>query len=205
MTARRDAAAADTPRDPPPDISQLLDTLGELPEEGRLSLGEIVEHLGVRSFAPVLLMVALLLVSPLSGIPGSPTVAGLLIALIVAQMLAGRDSLWLPRFLTGVRVPARRVRQAVDFLRRPVGVVSPLMRPRLLPLTGRVGGLVVLLTCLAITLTMPAMEFFPFVASIAAFAIACFAVGPMLRDGVMVLVGFGVVGMVAMVLNSVLV
>ncbi len=190
--------------DPPPDISRLLDTLGDLPPDGRVSLGEIVGQLGVRSFAPVLLLVSLLLVSPLSGIPGSPTVAGLMIALIVIQMLAGRSSLWLPRFLTGVQVPARRVRQAVEFLRRPVGVVNPLLGPRILVLTGRAGSLLALLTCLAITLTMPAMEFLPFVASIAALAIACFAVGLILRDGIMILAGYGIVTLVALALRGVL-
>nr|WP_242511957.1 exopolysaccharide biosynthesis protein [Rhodobaculum claviforme] len=183
---------------------QILDRLGELPDGGRVSVGEVVARLGVRSFAPVLVLVALLIVSPLSGIPGTPTVSALLIGLIVAQMVAGRESLWLPGVLTRASVPGHRLRQAVDFLRRPVGVVSPLLRPRLLVLTGRAGGLTVLLTCLAITLTMPAMELLPFAVSIAALAIACFAVGLMLRDGVMVLLGYSIVLLAVLFVRSLL-
>ncbi|MGY6634010.1 MAG: exopolysaccharide biosynthesis protein [Alkalilacustris sp.] len=186
----------------PPDLLEILDSLRDLPEDGRVSVGDVLDQLGVRSFAPVLMLVSLLLVSPLSGIPGTPTVSALLLGLIVVQMLLGRDALWLPGFLRSVTVPAGRLRQALEFLRRPVRVVSPLLQPRLLVLTGRTGGFVVLLTCLAITLTMPVMELLPLAISIAGLAMACFAVGLMLRDGVMVLAGYGVVLIAVMGLRS---
>ena len=188
----------------PPDILHVLDMLRDLPADGRVSVDAVVGRLGVRSFAPVLLLVSLLIVSPLSGIPGTPTVSALLIGLIVAQMLVGRDSLWLPAFLKRVTVPAARLRQAVAFLRRPVGAVSPLLGPRILVLTGRAGGLAVLLTCLAITVTMPLMEVLPLAISVAGLAIACFAVGLMLRDGVMVLLGYGIVGLVMLIVRGLL-
>lgn len=174
----------------------ILDGLEGLPREGHVRLGEIVERLGVRGFAPVLLLVALLMVSPLSGIPGSPTVTALLIALIVGQMLVGRRALWLPQPLMRLRVPARRLRQALAFLRGPVQRVDPLLRPRLLMLTSRPGALAILLTCLALTLVMPVMELLPFAISFAALAVALLSVGLMTRDGAMVLAGYGLLAVV---------
>lgn len=184
-------------------ISELLDSIeaGDEADRGakeaaeRITVGALVDRMGERSFAPVLLLPALIMVSPLSSIPGSPTVSGLIIALIAWQMLFGRDQLWLPGPLRRVSVPVPRLRQAVLFLRRPVGAIEPRLRPRLTVLARWPMSLVVLATCLAITFFMPLMEVLPLVASIAALAISLFAVGLILRDGLMILLGYAVVAL----------
>jgi hypothetical protein len=54
-----------------------------------------------------------------------------------------------------------------------------------------------LLTCLAIALVTPLMEMLPFVISIAAVAIGFFAAGILVRDGLVMLVGYAFVGIAA--------
>ena len=76
-------------------LTELLDTVSTAAEGDTVTVGDVVDTMGERSFAAVLLIPALIMVSPLSGIPGSPTVAGSLYALICVQMLLGRNSLWL--------------------------------------------------------------------------------------------------------------
>jgi hypothetical protein len=183
-------------------ISDVLDDLESAGGEERVSVGDIVEAMGERSFAPLLLVPALLMVSPISTIPGTPTLSGAIIGLIAAQMIAGRSALWLPRILRERAVSTARMERAVGFLRRPVAWVERLVRPRLAWLTASPARYAVLLTCLGITLVMPLMEFVPALASIAAFAIALFAIGLLTRDGLFVCAGYGVVVAGALVARS---
>jgi hypothetical protein len=175
-------------------VTRVLDTLEAASADGpaTLTVGEIVERMGTRSFAPLLLVPALVMVSPVSTIPGTPTLSALLIGLVAVQALLGRRQLWLPGILRRRRIPAARLERAVAFLRRPVGWVEPIMRPRLGILAVPPGSHVALLVCLAITIVMPIMEFLPIVASVAATAIALIAAGLLARDGVLVAAGYGV-------------
>ncbi|MEE4382194.1 MAG: exopolysaccharide biosynthesis protein, partial [Pseudomonadales bacterium] len=81
-------------------LGELLDQLRAAVEAdgAEVSVGELMEAVGRRSFAPVLLLVGLLLVSPLSGIPSFPTLMALLVCLVSVQMLLGRRHFWLPRW-----------------------------------------------------------------------------------------------------------
>lgn len=182
------------PDDGTEEISKVLDDLDEAGDDENVSLGQIVDQMGDRSFAPMLLVPAIIMVSPISSIPGTPTISALIIGLTVAQMLYGRDSLWLPDFLLKRKVSSDRMHKAVNFLRKPVGYVEPVMKERLTFLADRPGNYLALFTCLCITLTMPLMEFVPMLASVAALAISLFAAGILVRDGLVLMMGYVVVG-----------
>ena len=93
-------------------VEDVLDTTDQLLEDGKdgLQVSELMDELGVKSIAAVLLAPSLALVSPLSGIPLFSSACGITIALISAQMLMGRNHLWLPSFLSkrgqGTSIPA---------------------------------------------------------------------------------------------------
>lgn len=179
----------------PHPVSEILDRLEAAAEEADVSVDDLISHIGERSLAPLLLVPALLVVSPLSAIPGSPTLSAIIIGLIAVQMLLGRKRLWLPRTVQTRRVPSDRLRRATGFLRPPVTRLERLIRARLLAVTSRPGQVVILLTCLLITLVMPLMEILPLLSSIAALAIAFFATGLLTRDGLLVLVGYAIVAL----------
>lgn len=174
-------------------VSEVLDALEASGAGERVTVRALVEGLGDRSFAALLLVPGLLMVSPVSGIPGAPTAAAAIVALIVVQMLAGRRSLWLPRLLAERSLPARRLRGAVAMLRPPVGRVERLMRPRLGWLARRPWSHLALGACLAVTLTVPLMEVLPFLATTAGLAISLLAAGLLVRDGAVMLAGYGVI------------
>ncbi len=77
-------------------LSDILDALEEAGGEDHVSVRDILDEVGVRSFAPTILVPALILVSPLSGIFGLPTIGAIFIFLITAQKLAGRRHVWRP-------------------------------------------------------------------------------------------------------------
>ncbi|MFW5972654.1 MAG: exopolysaccharide biosynthesis protein, partial [Bacteroidota bacterium] len=82
-------------------VERLIDKMADAGSgEDEVSLGEIVEALGPRSFGPLLLLAGLITLAPLIGdIPGMPTLMGILVLLVAVQLLLNRKHFWLPRWL----------------------------------------------------------------------------------------------------------
>ena len=173
-----------------PSLSKVLDTLEDAGAEDRVTINQILEKFGDRSLAPILLVPAMVTATPISGIPGVPTLTGLIVGLIVVQMLMGRHTLWVPETVGKRGVSRDKMAKSVAFLRKPVGWLDRMMKPRISWLAKRPWNYAALLTCLAIAVTTPLMEFLPFVISIAAVAIGIFAAGILMRDGLVILMGY---------------
>lgn len=170
-------------------LSQLLRQLEQLaPEQNRISLAQVLEVLGQRSFAPLILIAGLILFSPLSGIPGMPTLMGLLILLASIQMLLLRRHLWLPRWLLQKSTSGTRFYDTLRWLQRPAAFVDRWLQPRLPLLVYRSGTYLIALVCTAIALALPAMEILPFSATIAGIALTAFGLALVAHDGVLALV-----------------
>jgi hypothetical protein len=174
-------------------ISDVLDRLEEAARDEEVSVQEIMDRLGRKSFAALILVASLISASPASAIPGLTATVGVIVLIMVAQMLVGRDHAWLPDFIARRRVPSARVRQAVGWLRRPVGFVERFLRPRLGFLVHRPVLYLPLLAIMSIALVMPFLEIIPTSGSIASVAIALFAAGLLTRDGLLVLLALVVV------------
>jgi hypothetical protein len=177
-------------------LSQVLDRLKGAVEGEAVSVEQLVEVLGRRSFPALILAPCLLAVSPASGIPGITSAVGLLVALFSAQMLLGFRCAWLPGFLKRRSFGARRLRSGIDWLRRPVGFVERASRPRLVILATRPFVMVPLAVLTAIGAMMPLLEFIPTSGSIAAAVASVFAIGLIMRDGVVVLLALALSGAV---------
>ena len=183
---------------PRPDIrslSDILDALDTAADGNTVSVRDIMAEVGLRSFAPTILVPALILVSPLSGIFGLPTIGAVFIFLITVQKLAGRDHVWLPGMLMRREVRASRMRKAIGWLRRPSRWIDDRTHQRLSPLVSRPANIVTLSVILGITLVIPFLEVLPMVTSIFAGAIAMFAIGLLARDGLFTLLGYLQVGL----------
>jgi hypothetical protein len=174
-------------------LSEVLDHLETTAHGDSVTVQEIVDELGHRSFAALMLVPSLIAASPASAIPGLTATVALIVAIMVVQMLLGRDHAWLPGFLADRRIPTGRLCQAVRWLRRPAHFVERLLKPRLTVLVKRPGLYLPLLVVLAITLVMPFLEVIPTTGSIASTAIALFAAGLLTRDGLVVLIGLAFV------------
>ena len=171
-------------------LSDILDALEEAGGEDHVSVRDILDEVGVRSFAPTILVPALILVSPLSGIFGLPTIGAIFIFLITAQKLAGRRHVWLPDMLKRRQVGASKLSRAIGWLRKPCAWVDRHTHRRLAMLVSRPARIMTLLTIIAITLVIPFLEVLPMVTSVFAGAISLFAIGLLARDGLFTLLGY---------------
>ena len=170
-------------------LSDLVKHLGNLGEEqDQVSVHDIRQALGERSFGPFLAIPALIEITPIGGIPGLPTLIALGIALVAAQILFGRDHLWLPDVLERRTLDGDRVRKGMEWLKRPAGWIDRVLRPRLDWLTGKAGLRLVALLCILLCATVPPLELLPFASSIPMGAIASMGLGLMVRDGLVILV-----------------
>ena len=170
-------------------LEDLLDRL-EKCEEGmdRVTIGAILDAVGRRAFGPVLLVLGLIIVSPLSGVPGLPTSIAVMTLLIAVQLLFGRNNFWLPRWLVRRSMPRPRLEKAVGLLRSPARFIDRCVRRRWSALTQSTGLYVTAAVCVVISLLMPPLELLPFASSIAGAALAAFGLGLIVKDGVLVLV-----------------
>ncbi|MFC7609766.1 exopolysaccharide biosynthesis protein [Teichococcus aestuarii] len=105
-----DAAAPHRAAAAPCNLGGLLDCIEEACANAETVSGQaILNQIGQRSFGALLLLPAIIVVSPLSGIIFLPTVMTVIIVAICGQMLLGRREFWVPRAVTGRSVPCRRV------------------------------------------------------------------------------------------------
>lgn len=175
-------------------LTHLLDTVEEAAQGETVSVQDVLDHIGDRSIMPIVLAISLILVSPLSGIPGLSTVAAIIIVLVMGQALMRRDHLWLPQTLSKREIKAERLETAVNWLRKPSAWVDKHSHPRLRILTSGPLRWLTLGLCLVLPMVWPFLEFLPFVTSIGACALALMTFGLLTRDGVYVLCGYVMIG-----------
>ncbi|KMK66459.1 exopolysaccharide biosynthesis protein [Puniceibacterium sp. IMCC21224] len=181
---------------PPASLTDLLRAMQPDTDASGISVRIILKRIGDRSFAPAALIPALILVSPVSGIPGMPTLGALILTLIALQAIWGRDHLWLPDVIMRRSLSAQRMRQALKFLKTPAAWVDRHSKRRLRILSS---GPLAPLAWVAVIVTVilwPFLELVPFFTSVGATIVALITIGLMTRDGLYLL--FGYAGAVAL-------
>ncbi|MFP3984112.1 MAG: exopolysaccharide biosynthesis protein [Desulfurivibrionaceae bacterium] len=172
-------------------MEQLLDKVGGIADDtDRISLGNILEAVGRRSFGPLLLMAGVILVSPLSGIPGVPTTMGTFVLLIVLQLPFRREGFWLPHWLLRRSVARNRVDKALERLRAPACFIDHWLRPRLTVFVSGISIYLITIICLLIALCMPLMEIVPFSASSAGVVFVAYGLSLIAYDGFLALFAY---------------
>ena len=163
----------------------------------RIAIRDVVEALGDRSFAPVMILLAV--PNALPFIPGSSTVLGLLLALVAIQLVIGRRRVWLPERLNRWSFDrdgfGRLVAKVTPWLIRFERMARPRYWPATYRLAERLAGVVAIVLALMIMLPIP------FANGVPAIAICLLALGISERDGLWlgagVIVGAIAAGIVA--------
>ncbi|MFN4060707.1 exopolysaccharide biosynthesis protein [Paracoccus hibiscisoli] len=186
-------------------ITDLIGRVRGAADVPRVSVRSVVEALGEDSLPPNLMIPALAVVSPLSGVPLFSSICGIMIALISAQMLIGRDHVWLPGFLMDRRVSGERLRKGLDWMERPARFLDRVTDERLTLLVRRPMRWIVQAICLCCGMAMPFLELVPFTSSLMGVVVSLMAFGLLARDGAFVVLGLmaigGIAGLVTMVVT----
>lgn len=180
-------------------VATILAGLSVLSQQDKVAVRDVIGHFGAASFVPALLVPALIVVSPLSGIFFLPTVMGLTMALIAAQMLVGRQTLWLPGIILARQITGARLAGTVRRLDRLSARIDRMTRPRLAVLTRWPGTIIAQLGTFLCGLMMPFLELVPLSSSILGLAITFFAVSLLSRDGLFVAIGLVLMGIASLI------
>lgn len=172
-------------------FSQVLEDIGAKDDE-KLYLGELVNAFGERGFGALMVFFGLVnaIASP---IPGTTTVLGAPMLLICLQLATRRDQLWMPKWALASSLPRENFRSVVQRVRKPLGVIERLSRPRLGFMSSELAEILIGVTCclLSVIVMLPLFggNLFP------SLFIALFGFGLMQRDGVAIGVAWvGVAG-----------
>ena len=185
--------------DGPSSIGDILSTLDDLADDhDRVSLGDVIEVFGNRSFGPFLLLPALIDISPVGSIPGLPSLLAVVIILVAVQLAFGRRHLWLPEFLRRRSVASDKVRKAVKKAHKPAAWADRWFHGRLPALTHGPFPRIAAVACIILALTVPPLELLPLATTAPMAAIATFGLALMVRDGLVMIVALALaVGAVA--------
>ncbi|WP_146619900.1 exopolysaccharide biosynthesis protein [Acuticoccus sediminis] len=177
-------------------LQTILDDICEMGQRGgKVSVAQILDCVGRTSFAAVLLVPSLIVVSPLSAIPGIPTVAGLIIVLICMQYVFGARSLWLPSRILRISVRGEHLCAAMSRVRPIARLGDFVARPRMTFLITRTTFTISAIVCAFLAALMPPMEILPLTSSITAFLIAMLALALLARDGTLAIVAITLIAM----------
>lgn len=186
------------PHDEPASLNDVLDDIAykaandDTPDS--LTLGEVLDSVGRRTYGPLLLVIGLIAISPLTALPGTTWLVAALTLLVAGQMALGLKSIWLPRKARDMNLPRDGVTGAVEKMRGVAKVIDTLLKPRLRFLSGPpFVNVVALLVIGAALITFP-LGLVPLLPLAPGLAIVFFGLGMTARDGLWLLLGAAAVG-----------
>ncbi|MBL4792894.1 exopolysaccharide biosynthesis protein [Citromicrobium bathyomarinum] len=175
----------------------ILDRLRQLADDrDKVSIGNILDCIGDRSYGPALLIPALIEISPIGGIPGVPTFLALIVAITAGQLLWGKEHLWLPGFVQKRSVSAKSMHKAADKLDGVARWMDKWFHGRMQWVVRQPGPRIAAGIVLLLCLTVPPLEFVPFASTAPMAAIAAFGLALLVRDGLLMLIA-GVLSLAA--------
>lgn len=174
------------PRSAPRPLSVVLEELANAHKDQDLPVRSLSQAMADRSFATFLIITSLMNMLPFP--PGSTLIFGIPIIIVALQMVAGRDSVWLPEFFLERAIKretfAKVTTKIVPNLRR----IEKWVRPRKWPFASnkraeRIVGLFATILGVAVFLPIPFGNWLP--------ALACAICGLALseRDGLWLGIG----------------
>jgi hypothetical protein len=172
-------------------LAILLTDLAKAGDETKeISVRELRDVVGRRSFAPALLATSVIGFTPIGTVPGVATILATVIVLVAVQLILGKKSLWLPDYLLERRIGGKRLSKGANAMLPIARAVDRAVRPRLVFLTERPLSYLIALAAITIALTVPPLEFVPLVdiplwAALLAFSLALAA-----HDGLLAIVAF---------------
>lgn len=158
--------------------------------DGRLSVDELMDAIGQRTFGPLLLVPSLIAVSPVGAIPGLPAVTSVVIVLVATAILLHHDHVWIPKWLGRRSVDAGKMERGLTRFRPVARFIDHLLMPRLAWLTRGVFFYVIAVLVLLIGLVTPILELVPLGGIPPNAAVVAFSLAIIAKDGLWALIAF---------------
>lgn len=164
-------------------VTRLLRRLADDGGDRGLTLHEIRDRMDERAYGLLILLLSIPCLVP--GLYGVPQVVGVIIILVAAQLLVGREEPWLPRWMLELRARGSWLKAMADFAESKLSWIDRLSRPRLTRFADGPGEKLAAVFMILATLTIV----LPMTNTIPSIALALLSVGLIQRDGLFVIAG----------------
>ena len=171
-------------------LESLLASLTERTSGEDVTVRDMLNAVGRRSYGPILLLLGFIAISPLTIIPGTSWLVALVILLIAGQILLGRTFPWVPKRILDMSFPRSALVNGVEQARKYARPVDKVLKPRLPFLSQPPFIGLAALVCIAAALVMFPLGLIPFGPVLPSLAVLLFGLGLTARDGI-VLIGAG--------------
>lgn len=181
---------------PPPhtlvDMLERVSALGA--ENDKVSLGAMLAVIGRRAYCPLLLVIGLISISPLTAAPGATWLAATITLALSVQMALGAPHPWLPGGALAARIPGGTLRAAATAAMPWARRIDIALRPRLTWLVDPPFVFVTALACAAAALITFPLGLIPLAPLAPGSAICLFGLALMTRDGLVASLAWGCLG-----------
>lgn len=187
-------------------LAKVMDAPGVVPESqspkgvATMTIGTILESVGRRSYGPLILLLGLIAISPLTVVPGATWLVAALTLAIAVQMTLGLPNPWLPKRVLAIAAPCTAVIRTIDFLRPMARAIDAVVKPRFCFFADPPFVIVIGLACCIASLICFPLGFVPFGPVAPGIAIILFGIGMTARDGLVLAFGMVVVFLVGLLL-----
>lgn len=156
-----------------------------------VTVGEVIESMGSRSFGPMILLPSVLALIPVIGsIPGISAVIGVWLILICLQMLVGRKSIWVPSRIQKIKLNRKKWKKSAERIIPIVEKCEWVVGCRLEWLTRFPFTPAIAFCCILLAGAMIPLELIPFGVTPPAAALVVFGVALTAHDGLLAIAGF---------------
>lgn len=165
-------------------LDELSHNLNRESELNGIRLGVLLSAVGRRSYGPLLLLVGMIAISPLTALPFTTSIVAAITLLIAGQMALGLKRPWLPKQVLDIRVPRKAFFALLDSVRPAADRLDgEILRERWTFMTVPLFvNAVALCVCAAALITFP-LSLIPFAPFAPGLAIVIFGLGMTARDG----------------------
>jgi hypothetical protein len=182
-------------------LTSLLDSLcaevdcGQGPDApASVAVVNILQATGRRSFGPLLLVIGLFAVSPLTAVPGMTWASAAITFLVAIQLAFGLQHPLVPRKVLQMKIGRDGLLAAINALRPTARVVDRFLKPRLTWLAFPPFANLIGLLCVAAALITIPLGLVPLAPVVPGLAIVLFGLGLTAKDGLLLALGAATFG-----------
>ena len=171
-------------------LESLLQSLCSNTSGETVTVGDMLDAIGRRSYGPILLLLGFIAISPLTLIPGGNWLVALITLLIAGQILFGKRFPWVPGRMQRIKFPRQALLNGAETLYPYARFVDRYLKPRLVFLTDPPFVQLVALVCIGAALITFPLGLLPLGPVIPGLTILLFGLALTARDGfVLVMAG----------------
>ena len=183
-------------------LHSLLRSLCNKTEGETVSIRDLLNAVGRRSYGPVLLLLGFIAISPLSLIPGANSLVAVLTLIFAVQMVFGRAFPWIPKRALDFNFPRKHLISGVAALDKHAHTIDHLLHPRLTFLTRPPFVQFVAMACVAAALVTIPLSFVPLGPLLPSITILLFGLAITARDGfLLILAGVTLAGAIYLMIR----